>query len=399
MLRAASLFSQVLSLINRHLFAAAVKTLRAEKAAKGFRCWDQLVAMLFCQLAQAKSLREIVQGLCCCEGKLQHLGLEEAPKRSTLSYANAHRPWELYRQTFYDLLERCRGAAPAKKKFRFKNKLLSLDATVIALCASLFDWAKFRQTKGAVKLHLLLDHDGYLPVFAHVTEGREHEIGVARLLFLPKGSGVVMDRGYVDDRLFEQWSEAGVFFVTRMKQNASYLAVEARAVPKNSLIRKDEIVELNPFSSSRGCRVLLRRIEVWVEDKQETLVLLTHHLEWAAGTIAAIYKDRWQVELFFKALKQYLKIKTFVGTTANAVRIQIWTALIAILLLKHLQFRSVLAWALSNLVALLRWNLFSYRDLWAWLEKPFDTPAPGPVARQTWLMLDSIRAPEGGTST
>jgi hypothetical protein len=261
MVRCASLFSQVLSLINRHEFAKAVNTFRAEKAAKGFACWDQFVAMLFCQLAQAKSLREIVQGLLCCEGKLQHLGVRAAPKRSTLSYANAQRPWKLFEAVFYQLLGQCQQAAPTRTKFRFQNKLLLLDATVIDLCVTLFDWARFRTTKGAIKLHLLLDHDGYLPVFAHITEGRQHEMKLARGLCLPRGSVVAM------------------------------------------------------------------------------------------------------------------------------------------LLVKYLQLRAKLGWALSNLIALLRWNLFTYRDLWQWIDAPFETLPGTAVAKQTWLMLDSIQPPRPTTST
>ena len=399
MLRCASLFSQVLSLINRHQFAAAAKTFRAEKGAKGFSCWDQFVAMLFCQLAQAKSLREIVQGLLCCEGKLHHLGVRAAPKRATLSYANAHRPWKLFEAVFYQLLEQCRRAAPARTKFRFHNKLLLLDATVIELCVTMFDWARFRRTKGAIKLHLLLDHDGYLPVFAHLSEGRQHEMTLARGLCLARGSVVAMDRAYVDYRLFQNWTERGIYFVTRLKRQANYWAVQRRRVRKNSLIRRDELIELTPLAAGRVCRVLLRRIEVWVPDKQETLVLVTNQLHWSAQTIAAIYKERWQIELFFKALKQYLKIKSFVGTSANAVHIQIWTALIAMLLVKYLQLRAKIAWALSNLVALLRWNLFTYRDLWRWIDAPFDTPAGSEVAVQTWLLLDSTQPAQPATST
>ena len=399
MLRCASLFSQVLSLTNRLQFAAAVNRFRAEKGAKGFCCWDQFVAMLFCQLAQAKSLREIVQGLLCCEGKLQHLGVRAAPKRSTLSYANAHRPWKLFEAVFYQLLEQCRQAAPPRTKFRFKNKLLLLDATVIELCVTMFDWARFRQTKGAIKLHLLLDHDGYLPVFAHLTEGRQHEMKLARGLCLARGSVVAMDRGYVDYRLFQNWTERGIYFVTRLKRKANYWDIEQRPVPKNSLIRQDQIIELTPLAAGRVCKVRLRRIEVWVPEKEETLVLVTNQLQWSAETIAAIYKERWQIELFFKALKQYLKVKSFVGTSANAVHIQIWTALIAMLLVKYLQLRSKLGWALSNLIALLRWNLFTYRDLWRWIDAPFDTVAGSEVAVQTWLMLDSIQPPRATTST
>jgi hypothetical protein len=389
---AGSLFSQILALFQRSDFARHVRELKAEHRAKGFSSWDQFVAMLFCQLAQARSLREISEGLKSCEGKLKHLGLAQEPKRSTLSYANAHRPWELYERLFYDLLAQCQALSP-KKKFRFKNKLLALDSTTVELCASMFDWARFRQTKGAVKLHLLLDHDGYLPVFGHVTDGKVGDVKVAQTLDFPKGSIVALDRGYVDYDLFTRWTRQGVFFVTRLKANADIARVESRPVPKGGNIRSDEIIRLQPFVAGRPDYADLRRIVVWLEDKQEELVLLTNNFTLAASTIAAIYKERWQIELFFKLLKQQLKIKTFVGTSANAVRLQIWTALIAVLVVRYLQFRSNFRWAVSNLVALLRWNLFSYRNLWEWLNRPFDTPPEPSVDLQ--LTLDSIRPQTG----
>lgn len=390
MVNTGSLFSQILSVIRRDIFGRIVQDLRAEKGAKGFTCWDQLVAMLFCQLAQAKSIREIQGGLQSCEGKLRHLGLSEAPKRSTLSYANKHRPWQVYERLFYSVLEQVQGFAPAKN-FRFKNKLLSLDATVVELCAEMFDWARYRQSKGALKIHLLLDHDGYLPVFACISEGREHELRVARSLDLPKGSIVVMDRAYVDYQLFKRWTGEGVYFVTREKSNSAAIVAERRPIPKSARgrILRDELVVLQAFEAGAKARQTIRRIGVWIEDKQQEMVLLTNHLHLAAGTIAAIYKERWQIELFFKALKQNLKVKTFVGTSSNAVHIQIWTALIAMLLIKLLQFRSSMAWALSNLVALLRWNLFTYRDLWQWINRPFETPPDPGGNLQTLFNLDS----------
>lgn len=391
MVKCASLFSQLLSLFDRHQFEGAVRDLRAEKAAKGFTCWQQLVAMLFCQLAQARSIREIGAGLRSCEGKLRHLGISEAPKRSTLSYANAHRPWQLFERLFYCLLPRVQAAAP-RKKLRFKNKLLSLDASVIELCVSMFDWAHFSTTKGALKVHLLLDHEGYLPVYACVGEGRDHEIKLARQLQLPKGAVVVMDRGYVDYRLFKKWTQEGVFFVTREKRNCADIVIERRQVPVHGPVLRDETVVHQAFEAGAKARQQLRRVVIWLEDKQQELVLITNNFALGASTIAAIYKERWQIELFFKALKQQLRIKTFVGTSANAVRIQIWTALIAMLLLKLLQFRSRLKWALSNLVALLRWNLFSYRDLWQWIDAPFDTPPETPGWQQMDFDLDSSRA-------
>jgi len=366
-----SIFSQILSLFTRIDFEKAVKETKAERRAKGFTCWGQFVSMLFCQLGRAHSLREITGGLRSCEGKLKHLGIV-APSRSTLAYANEHRPWELYQQVFFSLLQRCRDQKIGKKKFRFKNKLMSLDSSTIDLCLSMYDWAKFRRTKGAVKLHLVLDHDGYLPSYAVITDGKVSDVKVAHLLQFDSGTIVVDDRGYNDYELFGKWTGLGVFFVTRMKDNALYEVVEKRKVPENRKVLKDEVIRLTGLKAAEKCPHLLRRIEMYDPEKDQVFVFLTNHLALGATTICAIYKDRWQIELFFKALKQNLKIKTFVGTSANAVKIQIWTALIAILVLRYLQLRSNFGWSLSNLVALLRMNLFTHRDLWAWLDKPFD---------------------------
>jgi len=330
-------------------------------------------------------LREICGGLASCFGKAKHLGLKEAPKRSTLSYANEHRFWQLYERIFYQLLAKCRSLDFGKRRFRFKNKLFSLDATVIELCAGLFDWAKFRQTKGAVKLHLLLDHDGYLPVFAHITTGKVHEIKVAQTMFFPAGSIVAIDKGYIDYDLFWRWTESGVFFVTRQKDNARYRVLEEKPLPVNRNVLTDQLIELEGFYSQRKYPGPLRRLEVWDEENEKVIVLLTNHMTFGATTIAAIYKDRWQIEIFFMTIKQNLRIKTFVGTSANALLIQIWTALIAVLILKYLKFRSVFSWSLSNLVAMLRYNLFTYRDLWAWIDQPFEPPPTLPLQDQLCL--------------
>jgi hypothetical protein len=380
------MFSQLLKLFPRTEFQVLVKRTHAERHARGFTCWGQFVAMLFCQLGRAHSLREICGGLRSCEGKLSHLGIA-APNRSTLAYANEHRPWQLYRAVFHELLARCQPLAQGRRKFRFKNKLVSLDSTVIDLCASLFDWAKFRQTKGAVKLHLLLDHDGYLPSVVVITEGRRHDVRVARLLRFDAGTILIVDRGYVDYGWFGRLTTDQVFFVTRLKDNAVYEVVERRRVPEHSQVRRDEVIRLTGAEAETKCPHRLRRVEVYDPEKDDTLVFLTNHLAFGATTIAAIYKDRWQIELFFKALKQNLKIKTFVGTSANALKVQVWTALIAMLLLKYLQLKARFAWSLSNLVALLRMNLFTYRDLWAWLDAPFQSPPALPEALQGELTL------------
>jgi hypothetical protein len=273
-----------------------------------------------------------------------------------------------------NLLGQCRDKFSGKKKFRFKNKLVSLDSSIIDLSLSLFDWAKFRRTKGAIKLHLILDHDGYFPSFAVITEGNVSDVKVAHQLSFDSGTIVVDDRGYNDYALFGKWTAQGVYFVTRMKNNTLYAVVKEQEMPKNGYILKDEIVHLAGTKADEKCPHPLRRIEVYNPEKDEILVFLTNNMKFGATTIAAIYKDRWQIELFFKALKQNLKIKTFVGTSANAVKIQIWTALIAVLILKYLQLNSAFAWSLSNLVALLRMNLFTHRDIWAWLDKPFEIP-------------------------
>lgn len=386
------LFCQILQLVPAALFGRLVKATKSEARSNGFSSWAQFVAMMFCQLAQAKSLREISDGLAATCGKLNHLRLSAAPPKSTLAYANAHRKPELWERLFYELVDMCKAHSPGKKrKFRFKNKLLSFDSTTIDLCLSLFPWASFAQTKGAVKLHLLLDHDGYLPVFANVTDGKTHDVNVVRMLELPKGSIVAMDRGYNDYRLFSRWTQAGIFFVTRMRKNASFDVIEPQPVPRRGNIIADQLIRFNGPASQRKCPHPMRRIIVWDDANQREIVLLTNHLTFGPTTIGRIYRDRWEIELFFKVLKQHLRIKSFVGTTPNALKTQIWTALIAILLLRYLQFRSRCNLPMCRLVALLRWNLFSCRELWAWLDDPFEVP-PQPPPPQLSLPFGTASA-------
>ena len=302
--RVCSIFSQILSLVPRTLFEEAVREHNAERHARGFPSRVQFVAMLFCQLGHAQSLREITGGLAACEGRLRHLGVAAPPKRSTLSYANQHRPWELYRTVFYQLLSRCQAeAAGFQRKFRFKHKLLSLDSTVIPLCLSMFDWAQYKRAKGAVKLHLVLDHDGYLPSYAVLTEGKTADIKAAQTMTFATGTMLVFDRGYADYSWWLQLTRQGVHFVTRLKDNAEYSIIEPRAAPAG--IVRDEVIVLAK-QAALGAEAHLRRIEIWLEDKQDTIVFLTNNMKLAASTIAAIYKERWQIELFFKALKQSL---------------------------------------------------------------------------------------------
>jgi hypothetical protein len=377
------MFSQLLPLIPRFEFDRLARSTGASKGQKGFTCWEQCVALLFCQLGHAHSLREISGGLASCAGKLNHLGVHKAPAKSTLAYANKERPYELYEKLFYVLLHRFASEQKGRHKFRFKNPLKSLDATVIDLCLSMYDWADFRRTKGAVKLHMQLDHNGYLPCFCVITDGKTHEVTVARQMRFERGTIVVVDRGYNDYSWFNSLTDDGVFFVTRLKSNAVYRVVESRKVPQGKNVLEDQTIVLGRFGEDDGR--FYRRVCAVNPETGEIFEFLTNHFKLSPATIAAIYKDRWQIESFFKALKQNLKIKTFLGTSANAVKTQIWTALIAMLLVKHLQMKSKHKWSLSNLIALLRMNLFSHRDLWAWINQPF-CPPPEPVVNDQGVL-------------
>lgn len=369
-----SIFKQILKFFPRTIFDAAVNKHEAEKHAKGMTCWSQFIALMFCHLGGARSLREIIGGLAASEGKLKHLGVGRAPTRSTLAYANRRRPWQLYETVFKELVKVCQCEAREKqRKFRFQHPLLSLDSTVIPVCTSMFDWAKYVKTKGAIKVHTVLDNRSILPQYAVITEGKTADVKVARLLKFEPGAIVVMDRGYEDHDWWRKLTADGVFFVSRLKDSTSYGIVEELPLPADSAFLRDEVIVLASDKNKEGA-MRLRRIEVWVEDKKEAIVFVTNQLKLAASTIAAIYRDRWQIELFFKAIKQSLRIKTFIGTSENAVRMQIWTALIAMVVLRYLQLRSTWKWSLSNLVALLRYQLFVYRDLWSWINQPFRPP-------------------------
>lgn len=376
MISGSSIFGQVLSLIDRREFGKIVQKHSGDYRAKGFRCQDLLNSMLFCQIGQACSLSEISCGLRSAGKRLRHLGIMKAPGKSTLSYANAHRPWEIFEELFYKLHGRLSGSFRGKKPFRFKAKLFSLDGSVIDLCGSMFDWCHYQRSKGAVKMHLALDHDANVPVFARVTDAKHSEKAVAKQISLPSGSIVAVDRGYWDFSLFQHWTRQGVFFVTRPRGGFSYDILEEREVPSRSKVVFDRVIQSKGRATERAG--LGRTRLVGIQTDKGVMEFLTNNMKLSAQTIGKIYQQRWQIESFFKTLKQNLKIKHFVGTSANALKIQIWTALIAILLLKYLKDRATLKWSLSNLVAMLRWNLLRYTDLWAWLANPEENPAGPP---------------------
>ena len=371
-----TILSQMLKMFSRYEFQKAVFETKAEYHTRGFSSWNHFVAILFGQLSGQDSLRGIEAGLATQGANLYHAGIKPI-HRSTLAYANKHRSQELFKKTFFWMLSKCEAIAP-KHKFRFKNPLYSLDATVIDLCLSLYNWAKFRTTKGAVKLHMKLNHSGYLPAFAVITTGKVHETQVAPSMPLERGDVAIFDRGYTDFKWYKTLDDKGVYFVTRMKKNAYYQVAIRNDTIRHKNIYSDQIVQLKGFYSKQKFPDRLRRIRSKDPETGKIIVILTNNFTWSARTIAQIYKERWQIELFFKCIKQQLKVKSFVGTSKNALLSQLWVALITYLLLSYLKFKSKFAWSLYTLCSILPTNLFSRRNLWDWLNAPFHEKSKAP---------------------
>jgi hypothetical protein len=371
-----TILGQMLQMISRFEFRKAVNETQTEYHARGFRSWNHFTAMLFGQLSGQDSLRGIEAGLASQAQSLYHLGVKPV-HRSTLSYANKHRSHELFKKLFEWMLSKCQPLAP-KHTFKFKNPLYSIDATTIDLCLSLFDWATFRKTKGAVKLHVKLNHAGYLPSFAVVTTGKKHEQSVAPHIPLDKGDVVVFDRGFTNFKWYASLCERNIYFVTRLKKNADYRIVERKNTRQHKHISSDQTIQLQGFYSKQKCPYQLRRIRSRDPKTGKWIVLLTNQFQWSAATIAKVYKERWQIELFFKALKQQLKVKSFVGTSQNALLSQMWVALIAYLLLSYLKFKSKFQWSLYTLSSILPTNLFTRRNIWDWLNAPFHAQSHAP---------------------
>ena len=355
-----TVFSQLLKLVPRHEFEALANRHHEGRKLRKMTRWSQFVAMATAQLAGRTSLRDVVSNLSAQAAKLYHLGAALV-SRSSLARVNEKQPYTLYEQLAGKLLSQCQAHAP-RHGFRFKNKLYSLDASTIDLCLSVFPWARFRTTKGAVKLHVGLDHDGMLPSFLTITDGKTHDITAARALQLPKGSIVVMDRGYTDYTWYNQLNSQGIFFVTRLRKNARYRVIERRSVSKSKGLTCDQTIQLTGPKAA-NCSIELRRIGFKDAETGIQYYFLTNNFKLAANTIAEIYKARWQIELFFKWIKQNLKIKSFLGTSRNAVMTQIWIAICIYLLLAYLKFVSQLGQSMQQILRLLQLNLFDRRDL------------------------------------
>jgi putative transposase len=365
-----TIFHQLLHLLDRHDFAKIEQNgFRPKRKYRSLNRWGQFVVMMFAQITGRSSLRDIAHQFQFQAARLYHLGASVV-KRSTLADANTKRSAEFLQALFAHQYSKCVAFAP-RKKFRFKNKLYSFDASVVDLCLSLFPWAKFRTTKGGIKLHALLDHDGYIPAFLEITAAKVADLTVAKTLRLPAFSIVVMDRAYVDFAWYNKLNRRKVFFVIRMKKGTKYRVVERNQVIKAKGLTSDQTILLTG-TKAKECPIFLRRVGYRDPDTGQHYVFITNIFHLSAKTIADIHRDRWQVEIFFKWIKQNLKVKSFLGTSKNAVMTQIWVAIITMLLLAYYKFRAKLGHTLSQILKLLQLNLFTRRNIW----QLFD---PGPT--------------------
>lgn len=360
-----TIFAQILKIVPRHEFETLAKQHHSGRSFRTASRWSQFVSLSLAQLSGRNGLRDIAENISAQTHRLYHLGSTKLT-RSNLSRINKDKPYELYEALFGKLLQRCKELAPGHR-FRFKNPLYSLDASTIDLCLSVFPWAKFRTTKGAIKLHVGLNHAGHIPEFAIVTDGKVGDVTAGRTIHFPKGSIVAIDRAYNDYAWYKQLTDKGIFFVTRLKSNAKTRVIERHSVLKNKGLTCDQTIEFTAALTAKKCPVQLRRIGYRDPLTGKHYIFLTNNFKLAAKTIADIYKARWDVELFFKWIKQNLKIKKFIGTSKNAVMTQIWVALCMFLTLALIKFQSKLKKSMQQIVRLLQLNLFDKRDLLALL--------------------------------
>lgn len=370
-----TVFAQLLKLVSRHEFEQQAKQHHEGRKLRKTSRWSQFVSLMAGQLAGRSSLRDIESNMKAQAQRLYHLGATPVA-RSSLARLNEQQPYTLYEALFNKLYAHCQRLAPGHR-FRFKNKLYSLDASLIDLSLKIFPWAHYALGKAAMKLHVGLDHAGYLPAFATVTEGKTSDIEVGRMLDFPRGSIVVFDKGYTDYKWFKHLTDRGIFFVTRIRKNAIWRVEARHPVDRTTGVTSDQLITLTGVKPQKLGMPLLRRIGYRDAETGIHYEFLTNNFQLCAQTIAAIYKERWQVELFFKWIKQNLKIKSFIGNSKNAVLTQIWVALCSCLLLAYLKFSAKLGWSLQKMLRLLQLNLFMRRDLMALLrDDPSEQSSP-----------------------
>jgi Domain of unknown function (DUF4372)/Transposase DDE domain len=352
---------QLLKPLSRHEFETEAKKHHIGQKLRSATRWDQFIGMAMSQLSGRQSLRDIQSNLEAQRAKLYHLGAKPIA-RSTLSRLNENQPGALYENVFARLLKKCQSMS-GQHKFRFKNPLYSLDASAIDLSLSIFPWAAHRDDTANVKLSVGLNHGTHIPEFVAVGDGQENDMIQGRQFDFPKGSIVVFDKGYVDYEWFKTLTNKGVFFVTRLRAKAVYRIKERRIVNKEKGICSDQIIQLSSAHALKRGAPELRRIGYRDAETGKFYEFLTNHFHLSAATIAAIYKDRWQVELFFKAIKQNLKIRAFVGTSRNAVLTQIWIAMITYLLLSFARHSAKIGWTVQRIMRVMMVNLFERNSL------------------------------------
>ena len=360
-----TVFAQLLKLVPRHEFECLATQHHVGQKLRKTSRWSQFVALTLGQLSGRQSLRDIESNMKAQNQRLYHLGTD-AIARSSLARLNEKQPYTLYEELFTKLYARCQHLVPGHG-FHFKNKLYSLDASLIDLSLKIFPWAHYALGKAAMKLHVGLDHAGHLPAFATVTTGKASDIEVGRTLRFPKGSIVVFDKGYTDYQWFKQLDNRGIIFVTRLRKNAIWRVESRNPVDRSTGVTSDQMITLTGIKPQKIGMPTLRRVGYRDPETGQHYEFLTNNIHLSAQTIAEIYKQRWQVELFFKWIKQNLKIKAFLGNSKNAVMTQIWIALCTCLLLAYFKFSAKLGWSLQQMLRLLQLNLFMRRDLMALL--------------------------------
>jgi putative transposase len=356
-----TVLSQLLKLLPRHQFDSLSKQHDSTRRSDALPRWSQFVALATGHLGGRRSLRDITSTMESQSARHYHLGCRKVSK-SALARANEKLDYHFYCDLFSCLYQRCVGKG-GKHPFRFKGKLFSLDGSLFDVAMEIFPWANYNNQKAAFKLHLGLDYDGLIPAFASVTVGKGSEMDQARLFKFPKGSVVVFDKGYSDYTWHNTLTEKGIFFVTRIRGNAVYEIIKTHPVRKDSGIISDEVIRYTSNRVKRRNLKLVRKVVYKDAETGKEYTFITNHFRWSANTIAGIYKQRWQVELFFKWIKQNLKIKSFIGTSMNAVVTQIMVALCVHLMLKWMKFTFSLKQSPMQIIRLLQLNLFVNRGL------------------------------------
>jgi hypothetical protein len=360
-MRVNTIFGQIVQLLSRREFKKIVKSFKGDYYTKKMDCWQQLMILLFAQLRELDSLRAINTAIRSCSDRWAALGVETSA-RSTLADANSKRNYQIFEELFYKLLKKCQSLAP-HHGFRLNFPVFTQDSTLIPLCLSAFPWAKYRKRKGAIKLHMLIDHEGSLPSFIRMTDGKCHDVNAVKdpkydFPLLPPDSILTVDRGYLDFAWLNSLAERGVIFIIRAKHNMDYKVIGQHRKPlKNKHIINDELIELSGFYGQKHYPDPIRLVRYEYQEKNgdwHEISVMTNNLKLASSTIAALYKGRWEIETFFRWIKQNLRIKSFIGTSENAVMTQVWVAMILYLLLSFIKFQTRFMAPLSELLRILR---------------------------------------------